>query len=168
MILKLEPCRGASDYAKPPSVLLKRVRMDGYSERRAGSLIPKFRPHGPAFHSSAGLARSLAIRVNRRSTFPAPSYSCYRPGYGYLTGYSMKGESLPLWKPPQMLIPQETSATTVSPRFAARIPDATLWFTGALQGHSLLVEPLDQIVRCRKGCWPFRLHVRVRCQPTSL
>jgi len=37
------------------------------------------------------------------------------------------------------------------PRFATRIPDSTRWFTGALQGHSLLVESPDQIVRRRAG-----------------
>ena len=39
---------------------------------------------------------------------------------------------------------------------------------GTLQWHSLLVESTDQIVQCRIGCWPFRLHVRVQCQPTNL
>jgi len=93
LILKLELCRRASDYAKPPLVLLKHVWKDGYLECQAGSLIPNLDPTVWLFTCIAGLAQSLAICVNQRSTFPAQSYSCYWPGYGYLMGYSMKGES---------------------------------------------------------------------------
>ncbi len=44
MILELELCRRASDYAKPPSVLLKLVWKEGYLDCQAGSLIPNLDP----------------------------------------------------------------------------------------------------------------------------
>jgi len=93
LIMKLELCRRASDYAKPSLVLLKHVWKDGYLECQAGSLIPILDPTVWLFTCIAGLAQSLAIHINWRSTFPAQSYSCYWPGYGYLMGYSIKGES---------------------------------------------------------------------------
>ncbi len=95
-LLELELSRGSSDYAEPPSVLRKLVWIDGCSDCQAGCLIPNLDFWVLLFTGVAELARSLAICINRRSTSPAHSYSCCWSGYGYLVGYSIKGESYPL------------------------------------------------------------------------
>jgi len=53
------------------------------------------------------------------------------------------------------------------PRFSARILDSACWFTGTLQWHSLLVRVCQPDSPVEGRVWPFRLHVSVRCQPTS-
>jgi len=63
-VLILEPCRWASGYAKPPSVLLKLAWMDEHLDCQAGSLIPNLDPTVLPFTCVAGLAQSLAIHIN--------------------------------------------------------------------------------------------------------
>jgi len=131
--LELELCRGASDYAEPPSVSRKLIWIEGCSDCQAGRLVPNLDFRVLLFTGVAELARSLAIRVNRRSTSPAHSYSCFLV-MGTRRFFPKGEKSQPLSKPLQILVTREASATTVSvaPRFAARIPDSARWFTGTL------------------------------------
>jgi len=152
-VLELELCRGASDYVKPPLALLELIWFGWALGLLSWSLDPKFSPYSPAFHSSAGLAQSLVICINQRSTSPAPSYSCYWPGCGYLVGYSIKGGILtPMKATSNSCHSRYLNGNSLCPHFAARIPDSAHCFMGILQLHSLLVEFTDQIVWWRTGC----------------
>ena len=92
-LLKLELSRGASDLCKT-TLGLTEARLDWWAlGLLSQSLGSKLDFRVLLFTGVAELARSLAIRVNQRSTSSAHSYSCCWPGYGYLAGYSVKGES---------------------------------------------------------------------------
>jgi len=141
---------------------------DGYSEHRAGSLNLNLDSTVLPFAGIAELARSLAIRINRRSTSPAHRYSCYGQVIGTWRVIRWRGNPNPYDSQPKCLsLGKPWWQRFVSP-FRHQDPGLHTLVHGRTSG-ALSAGRVPRPDCPKKGrVRPFRLHIKVRCQPTSL
>jgi len=116
-------------------------------------LLSKFRPHGPAFHFYCRVGPVFSDPRQLEVNLPCSQLLLLSARLWIPDGLFDKGGILT----PVIAVPSSCHSGNLNdngscPRFAARIPDSAVWFSGTLRRHSLLVEFADQIVRWRAGC----------------